>query len=246
MLKTKAISLSLFIALFTVALIGVFSVSATDYGDKNACTYTYSITIYNGNAVNAETHLAVFALEDGDTNFNYIFFKPSEIISVAPGATQTITISTQGPRVPESLIKTSYNTWENNYNYDGLSVTLIDSKLNWTCIDSSAAQGVDTVGVTGNLGSIERSFGWGDAKPGFIIRTITGQPALVLSPEFLASLPAQPDKNTLYATSDDGFIRFYVLETGEYQLNFGPDFEGKVRVIVFDKNFKITNRYEFK
>jgi hypothetical protein len=73
-------------------------------------------------------------------------------------------------------------------------------------------------------------------------------PGLELTASFLSTLPEKPDVNTEYASgySLSGPITFYVLATGEYQLNFGPDFEGKVYVVVFDRSFKLTNRYEFR
>jgi hypothetical protein len=45
-------------------------------------------------------------------------------------------------------------------------------------------------------------------------------------------VPTVPDKNTFIASSGD--IDLYRLTTGEYQVNAGPDFEGKVEVVVFN------------
>lgn len=54
----------------------------------------------------------------------------------------------------------------------------------------------------------------------------TGVLQVYASPEQLAALPAQPAQNTLIA--ERGGYALYKLTTGEYQLNVGPDFEGKV------------------
>lgn len=46
-------------------------------------------------------------------------------------------------------------------------------------------------------------------------------------------VPAQPLVNTLIASSEDGLYQVYILTTGEYQVNIGPDAEGEVRVLIF-------------
>lgn len=43
-----------------------------------------------------------------------------------------------------------------------------------------------------------------------------------------------PAVNTLIKQSDDGYFSLYVLTTGEFQINIGPDEEGKTYVIIFD------------
>lgn len=54
-----------------------------------------------------------------------------------------------------------------------------------------------------------------------------------ISGDALAEYPAQPEENTLLVSSADGYINIYLLTTGEYQINIGPDAEGKVTVIIF-------------
>jgi hypothetical protein len=49
----------------------------------------------------------------------------------------------------------------------------------------------------------------------------------------LASYPDNPDSNTRIANSDDGKITLYKLTSGEYQVNAGPDAEGKVISVIF-------------
>lgn len=49
----------------------------------------------------------------------------------------------------------------------------------------------------------------------------------------IALSPGQPPVNTLLASSGDGRFRIYRLTTGEFQVNAGPDFEGKERVVIF-------------
>jgi hypothetical protein len=73
----------------------------------------------------------------------------------------------------------------------------------------------------------------------------SGFVAIHLSSEQMSNLPLNPAQNTEIAASPNGRIRFYVLTTGEFQVNSGPDAEGKVRVVVFNRQFQITNQYEF-
>jgi hypothetical protein len=42
-----------------------------------------------------------------------------------------------------------------------------------------------------------------------------------------------PAKNTLIKSSSDGKYALYLLTTGEYQVNIGPDIEGKVEVTIW-------------
>jgi hypothetical protein len=42
-----------------------------------------------------------------------------------------------------------------------------------------------------------------------------------------------------------GNIDLYKLATGEYQVNNGPDAEGKVHVVVFDENFNEISHYTY-
>lgn len=51
-----------------------------------------------------------------------------------------------------------------------------------------------------------------------------------------------PTQNTELASADN--VTLYMLTTGEYQLNIGPDDEGKVRVIVFE-GLPPTNVYSY-
>lgn len=61
-----------------------------------------------------------------------------------------------------------------------------------------------------------------------------GELALFVTTEELKALPEKPDENLLVAQSEDGKFALYKLTTGEYQVNMGPDAEGKVQVIIFD------------
>jgi hypothetical protein len=58
----------------------------------------------------------------------------------------------------------------------------------------------------------------------------------------LAELPAHPDENMLLGASGDGFTTVWLLTTGEYQVNIGPDRDGHVYVIVFT-GIPATNIY---
>ena len=64
-----------------------------------------------------------------------------------------------------------------------------------------------------------------------------------ITPEQIGAVPALPESNTLIATSDDGYYRFYRLTTGELQLNIGPDFEGKEFVTIFNSGGQVVRTY---
>lgn len=55
-----------------------------------------------------------------------------------------------------------------------------------------------------------------------------GRPGFFVSAEDLAALPANPPAPILVAESEDGFTQLYWLPSNEYQVNAGPDYEGKV------------------
>jgi hypothetical protein len=52
--------------------------------------------------------------------------------------------------------------------------------------------------------------------------------ALFVSAEALAALPPNPESVIQIAQSDDGKVTLYKHTNGDYQVNYGPDFEGKV------------------
>ncbi|MEQ8674017.1 MAG: hypothetical protein RLP44_24750 [Aggregatilineales bacterium] len=53
-----------------------------------------------------------------------------------------------------------------------------------------------------------------------------------------------PAENTALMTSDNGKVTLYVLDTGELQINSGPDAEGKIHVLIFD-GIPPTNIYGY-
>lgn len=61
-----------------------------------------------------------------------------------------------------------------------------------------------------------------------------GLQGITLTPEQLSQMPTQVSENTLIGQSWRGYIKVYLLTTGEYQVNIGPDREGKVRVVIFN------------
>jgi len=72
-----------------------------------------------------------------------------------------------------------------------------------------------------------------------------GNLVFYLTPEELAEWDAtEVTENTLIAQNADGTVAFYKLTTGEYQLNVGPDADGKVEVTIFD-GFPPTNTYGY-
>ncbi|TVR19907.1 MAG: hypothetical protein EA396_11725 [Anaerolineaceae bacterium] len=76
-----------------------------------------------------------------------------------------------------------------------------------------------------------------------------GQPVFRLTLDEITAIMSEEtiSENQLVAASDDNFIEFYRLTTGEIQVNMGPDFEGKTFVYVLSvPDFRVTNYYTFK
>lgn len=61
-----------------------------------------------------------------------------------------------------------------------------------------------------------------------------GTRTLRVSADTLAALPEHPSGNIEIATTRDGIATLYYLTSGEFQVNYAPDAEGKVRVVIFD------------
>ncbi len=68
-------------------------------------------------------------------------------------------------------------------------------------------------------------YGVNENSEGYILLAITA--------EQLEALPKNPSENLLIAQVDDPAVAVYLLTTGEYQVNIGPDAEGKVDVFIF-------------
>lgn len=60
-----------------------------------------------------------------------------------------------------------------------------------------------------------------------------GRRLISVSQATLDELPEFPETNTFIAGTREGDIQLYKLTTGEYQINQGPDEEGKVHVIIW-------------
>ncbi len=67
---------------------------------------------------------------------------------------------------------------------------------------------------------------------------------LAISAEELSKLPEKTAENLLIAQSEDGLVQVYKLTTGEFQVNYGPDGDGKIFVFRF-KTFS-AGMYEFE
>jgi hypothetical protein len=61
-----------------------------------------------------------------------------------------------------------------------------------------------------------------------------GEFALYIPAEVFSSLPDEVAENCTLASSEDGEVVVYLLSSGQYQINVGPDEEGKVFVYIFD------------
>jgi hypothetical protein len=59
-----------------------------------------------------------------------------------------------------------------------------------------------------------------------------GLRAIRLTASEIEDLPTQPEENTLIENYRD-LVQFYVLTTGEYQVNYGPDKERKVFTVIW-------------
>ncbi len=221
--------------------------------DTGLCTYTYTFTVQNTYADDDPSARTVEVriqgeFEDGHTFGDYARTSGGEE-AIQPGETGTLVVSDTTP------LSWADNTAEPTETAIVITQTFVNS-----CDDDSDG-GDDDSDDDGEVGSGEgsefsdfigvgrvvRSLRWGGDEYGFVVTNYNAPyvDALELSPEFLAGLPQAPETNTEFAVSEDGLTRFYVLTTGEFQVNFGPDFEGKVRVVVFDRGFNVTNRYEF-
>ena len=78
-------------------------------------------------------------------------------------------------------------------------------------------------------------YGINDEGEGYLLFDIT-------QADFAPFVDNPPAQNTELESVDD--VTLYILTTGEYQLNIGPDEEGKVRVIVFE-GLPPTNVYSY-
>lgn len=61
--------------------------------------------------------------------------------------------------------------------------------------------------------------------------------------EVLAYEDAVPNENTVVASEGD--ISVELLSNGQWQVNNGPDLEGKVNVVVFETDFTYTHEYNW-
>ena len=61
-----------------------------------------------------------------------------------------------------------------------------------------------------------------------------GEFMLYIPAEVFASLPDEVAENCTIASSDNGEVVVYLLSSGQYQINVGPDEEGKVFAYIFD------------
>lgn len=65
--------------------------------------------------------------------------------------------------------------------------------------------------------------------------------AISLTDAELDAVSVAPEINTLVASSGD--LALYKLTSGEWQINAGPDAEGKLHVLVYDAGFGSTHAF---
>lgn len=73
-----------------------------------------------------------------------------------------------------------------------------------------------------------------------------GTLSLRLTPEMLAEFERRPEQNTALAITRDGLATLYRLTTGQLQVNYAPDAEGKVFVVIFDGDRPRIQRADFE
>lgn len=71
-----------------------------------------------------------------------------------------------------------------------------------------------------------------------------GYIVLALTAAQLEALPKNPSENLLIAAVNDRAVAVYLLTTGEYQINIGPDSAGNVEVLVFT-GLPASNLYHY-
>lgn len=69
-----------------------------------------------------------------------------------------------------------------------------------------------------------------------------GNLTLLITESDVSAITTPPESNQLVAESDDCAVSFYVLTTGEYQINIGPDSEGKIVALIF-QSLNLENLY---
>ena len=74
----------------------------------------------------------------------------------------------------------------------------------------------------------------------------SGELSLRLTPDMLAEFERIPEQNTALAITRDGLATLYRLTTGQLQVNYAPDAEGKVAVVIFDGNRPRSQRADFE
>lgn len=62
-----------------------------------------------------------------------------------------------------------------------------------------------------------------------------GTLALIVTVEMIQEAPEELEEAFLLAQTEDGYIRVYILTNGKFQIMIGPDDEGKITIIVFDR-----------
>ncbi|GAB4573394.1 MAG: hypothetical protein Kow0077_15660 [Anaerolineae bacterium] len=80
------------------------------------------------------------------------------------------------------------------------------------------------------------------------IDEVTGKGTLSLeiTPEMIAAVGDAPAANTVLGQSADGVISAHRLNTGEFQVNCGPNSEGYEDVVIFDTLSPLTSYYTLR
>jgi hypothetical protein len=249
----KYLIIALVLSVYTFTFLQTSPIQADE--DLQFCTYTATVTIRNDKNGGREIYsfwngmqfpIGTPVIINGEVVASSTYTYSGDVVMHIPAnatATTSVSITASAPPSYYGIWAVFDLTLPSPYFTDA---TLIGQPL----LTSDCAGPLNKIMVEAVQASIVPSFDWGGDSAGLKVWAVdssgSGQTTLELSPDFLASLPANVETNTEFAVSDDGLTRFYLLDTGEYQINFGPDHEGKVSVVVFDRGFNVTNSYQFQ
>lgn len=225
--------------LFAAFLIGILYVLFVPAEAQAQTCYTVNITIENASGADVPSFTVNFSR--GDPFMGTLVIGPvvGQVGPVPDGGQRSAKLTGSWNRVPDNVV----------IGPGGAGITY-SASVSEGCGDGDSEPAYTLPGLPTNTqqGFIlppEAGDGDDDAGENFELWLIdadgNGFKALEFSPEELAALPELPDSNQTILEGE-GFA-FYVLTTGEFQVNFGPTADGWYDVVVFNRDFEVTNTY---
>lgn len=218
-------------------LVGLMPVQAEESGER-FCTYTATLTV-----INDDTPLAAMWVG--------MQFPLGTIVNGQPWGPFTFTDESTFD-IPAGATATNTTTAVANHPPIFLPFVLFDYGDPFPTIGGSVAQRIGPTFTTTDCGIQQPPVANAVTAPDVVVYTMLtedgltlnvwntnaniGGPIFVVTPQMIAEVPAMPSENSQIASSADGYYRFFRLNTGELQLNTGPDFEGKIFVTIFDSS----------